>query len=133
MVLQPPDRERAHAVGVAHAKELRRRQQHEAIGSFELRHNILQLLHVVFARRGGEQARDELGVTGAQQLLAAPQHLCTQCQRVGEVAVVRHRQRTECAFHEHRLGVLDAAGAGGGVAGVADGGESVATRRGRPR
>ena len=75
----------------------------------------------VALRLVGDERRDDLGVGGAGELDALGDELVAQLGGVDEVAVVAEGDDVAVAAAHQRLGVLPVAGAGGGVAHVADG------------
>ena len=71
--------------------------------------------------RLGEQMEDDLAVDGGLENGAALLEFVAQQGGVDEVAVVPDGELAAAAIGHERLGVLDVAGAGGGIADVADG------------
>jgi len=78
--------------------------------------------HQAGVPRAGDEVKDDLGVRGGLEDRALGHQLLAQGQEVGEVAVVGDGQAAGLEIGEHRLDVADEGSAGGGVAGVADGG-----------
>ena len=97
------------------------RERDEAVGAGERLHRVRGALEPVRARGGREQLGGDLGVGGAGELVALVFEVVAQELGVDDVAVVAQRERAVGAVDADGLGVLLAAGAGGGVAGVADG------------
>ena len=119
---QPSEAQRAYAQRVAGRDDRIGRQQCQRVGPLQHPHPGKNPFRPGGAGRIRQQVGDDLRVGGRLKgaMPRRPQ-LFPQFRRVDDVAVVRHRQRPVQALHQQRLGVAVVAGAGGGVAGMADG------------
>ena len=87
-------------------------------------HDVRDPFLPVGAGGGGQHLSDDLRICGRFEVVAVILQVVSEEFGVDQVAVVSQRQRPVLTLHVHRLGVLEAGGAGSGVAGMADGDES---------
>ena len=114
---QGPDAE-----GIARTDQLGVGERHQRIAALDLAKRIHEAVdHPGFAR-AGHQMQDYLAVGGGLKDRPLGHELVTQGQEVGEVAVVADGDPAALEVGEHGLHVADRVAAGGGIAGVADGG-----------
>ena len=129
--VQPAQDQRPDALGVAGGVERVRVHPHEREGAVQHRQHLERALLQRGVRVVGQQRRDQAGVVGGgldvpgvqgQLTLRVRQLLDELSQLVGvdQVAVVAERDRPVGGRAEGRLGVVPGAGAGRGVAAVAD-------------
>ena len=119
--VQAPQAERSHAEGVAHGEQGVGREDDEGVGALDASHHVGEALRPGASGREGEDAGHDLGVGRRRELVALLLQVGAQRLGVDEVAVVAERDLAVGAGDAERLGVLQAAGAGRRVAGVADG------------
>ena len=89
-------------------------------GALDLAQRVDHALDDALALAARDQVDDHLGVAGRLEQRAFLDQPPAQEHGVGEVAIVRDREPAEGEVGEQRLHVAQHAGAGGGVAGVAD-------------
>src|SRR5439155_24853307 len=96
------------------------REGDEAVRAGERLHGVRGALEPVGARSGRQHLGRDFSVGGTGELVALVLEVVAEKLGVDQVAVVPHRERAVCAVDANGLGVLLAAGAGSGVASVAD-------------
>ena len=122
VVGQAAQAEGANAQGIAGRNQQFGRQQRQGKGAFHPLHSVAKAFRPGGAGGVGEEMGDDFGV-GAGGEVAAAFRLQALAQQGGvdDVAVVGHRQVAVFAINQQGLRVAGMAGAGGGVAGMADG------------
>ena len=117
---QPPQDQRAEAVGVAHADDAPLVEDDQAVGAAHARQDPQQRLDGVAPGLVGEERGQELRVRAGRESAAAAREPLQQLARVDQVAVVPDRERPARPEAERRLGVLPHRGARRGVAAMGD-------------
>ena len=112
--------QRAHAERVAHAHQRLGGQRHQRIGADHLLQRVDQPIDHGGVQADRDQVDEHLGVGGGLEQAAAPDQRPPQHVRVGQVAVMRHREAAELEIGVERLHVAQDGAAGRGVAVVAD-------------
>ena len=113
--------EGAETEGVARANQFLFRHEDEGIGAFQFAQAVDERVLAAVGVRLGEQVQDDLAVHGGLENGAASFEFVAQAGGIGEVAVVGDGDLAAGAIHSEGLGVFELGGAGGGIAGVADG------------
>ena len=124
--------QRAHAERIAHAHQRLGGQRHQRIGADHLLQRVDQPIDHGGIQADRDQVDEHLGVGGGLEQAAAPHQRAPQHVRVGQVAVVRHREAAELEIRVQRLHVAQDGVAGRGVAVVADR-RGAGQRRDHPR
>jgi hypothetical protein len=106
---------------IARANQFLFRHQDEGIGAFQHAHGVDKRIFAAVGVGLGEQVQDDLAVHGGLENGAPGFELIAQAGGVGQVAVVGDGDLATRAVHGEGLGVFQLRGAGGGIAGVADG------------
>ena len=130
--IQLAQAQRAQSQRVAHGVDRIPREQHQRIGALRDLHKspdarepaiipravLSRACRLPCLRRGGQDLRDQFAVGGGGQPYSPRQQHAAQVQRIGQVAVVGHRQRTVQRLDQVRLGVAQVGTARRGVAGM---------------
>ena len=119
--LHLPERERAEAVRIASDDDAVIGEKNQGKCAFQLEQGFAQSARQRALARAGHQMQDHFGIAGSLEDRAFPLQFAAQFGRVGDVAVVRHRELALVAGHRERLGIEQNGIAGGRIAGVADG------------
>ncbi len=115
------ERQRPEAVRIARHDHAVARQKHQRKRAFELQQSFAQRARQSSLARPGHQVQNHFGVAGCLKDGPFALQFAPQFARVGDVAVVRHRDLSLIAVHRKWLGVQKHRVAGGGVARVPDG------------
>ena len=114
--------QRADAQRVAHADQLLVGQRHQRVAALDRLQGVDEAVDEPRLPRAGDQVEDHLGVRGRLEDRAVADQVAADRQEVGQVAVVGEGDAAAFQVGEHRLDVAEERAAGGGIAGVADGG-----------
>src|SRR3954467_4065544 len=114
--------QRANAERIARADQFLVGHRHQRVGALDRAQRLDETVDETVAFRLRDQVQDHLGVGGGLHHGAVAHQLAPQGQPVGEIAVVANREPAGIELGEQRLYVAQDGRAGGGIAGVADGG-----------
>ena len=118
---QAPHHQRPEAAAVHHRVERPPDREHQGVGALGLLQRLADLLLRGRRLGPGDQMDQHLGIGGTGEDGAAGDQIPFQFRRVGEIAVVGHRERALVVVHQAGLGVGQDRTPRGGVAGVAHG------------
>ena len=112
--------QRSHTERVAYAHQRLGGQRHQRIGADHLLQRVDQPIDHGGVKADRDQVDEHLGIGGGLEQAAAPHEGPPQDMRVGQVAVMRHREAAEFEVGVERLHIAEDGATCGGIAVVAD-------------